>query len=48
VFAATGGDVSDVFVNGKHLVKDGVLTGVDLPELIQRVRKTAEKIAGKM
>jgi 5-methylthioadenosine/S-adenosylhomocysteine deaminase len=48
VFAATGGDVSDVFVNGKHLVKEGVLTGVDVPELIKRVRKTAEKIAEKM
>ncbi|MDR2718771.1 MAG: amidohydrolase family protein [Treponema sp.] len=44
VFSATGGDVSDVFVNGKRLVKDGVLTGVDVPALIGRVRQTAEKI----
>jgi 5-methylthioadenosine/S-adenosylhomocysteine deaminase len=48
VFSATGGDVSDVFVNGKRLVKDGVLSGVDLPALMQRVRQTAEKIAGKI
>jgi 5-methylthioadenosine/S-adenosylhomocysteine deaminase len=45
VFAATGADVSDVFVNGRQMVKDGVLTGVDIKELIQRVRQTAEKIA---
>jgi 5-methylthioadenosine/S-adenosylhomocysteine deaminase len=45
VFAATGADVSDVFVNGKHVVKKGVLIGVDIHELIHRVRQTAEKIA---
>jgi 5-methylthioadenosine/S-adenosylhomocysteine deaminase len=48
VFSATGGDVTDVFVNGKRLVKDGVLTNVDIPALIGRVRQTAEKIAAKL
>jgi 5-methylthioadenosine/S-adenosylhomocysteine deaminase len=48
VFSATGGDVSDVFVNGKRLVKDGVLSGVDVPALMRRVRQTAEKIACKI
>jgi 5-methylthioadenosine/S-adenosylhomocysteine deaminase len=45
VFSATGADVTDVFVNGKRLVKDGKLTGVDVKALIERVRKAAEKIA---
>jgi 5-methylthioadenosine/S-adenosylhomocysteine deaminase len=48
VFSATGGDVSDVFVNGKRLVKDGVLSGVDVPALMRRVRQTTEKIACKI
>ncbi|MCL2762871.1 MAG: amidohydrolase family protein [Treponema sp.] len=45
VFSATGADVTDVFINGKHLVKDGVLTTVDVAALMQRVRQTAERIA---
>jgi 5-methylthioadenosine/S-adenosylhomocysteine deaminase len=44
VFSATGADVTDVFVNGKRLVKDGALTGVDVKEIISRVRLAAEKI----
>jgi 5-methylthioadenosine/S-adenosylhomocysteine deaminase len=44
IFNATGADVTDVFVNGKRLVKDGVLTTVDVPALCARVRQTAEKI----
>ncbi|MDR0291098.1 MAG: amidohydrolase family protein [Treponema sp.] len=44
VFSATGGDVSDVFVNGKLVVKGGVLQGVDIDCLMKRVRQTAEKI----
>ncbi|MDR0495825.1 MAG: amidohydrolase family protein [Treponema sp.] len=47
VFSATGADVTDVFVNGKRLVRNGELTTVDLPTLIKRVRQTAEKIADK-
>ena len=48
IFSATGGDVSDVFVNGKRLVKDGVLSGVDVPALMRRVRQTADKIVYRM
>ena len=48
IFSATGGDVSDVLVNGKRLVKDGALTGVDVPAVIAKVRRTAEKIAAKI
>ena len=45
VFSAMGADVTDVFVNGKRLVKDGALTCVDVKALIDRVRQAAEKIA---
>jgi len=48
VYGATGGDVTDVFVNGKRLVKNGVLTGTDVSALIAKVRKTAEKIASEI
>jgi 5-methylthioadenosine/S-adenosylhomocysteine deaminase len=44
VFSATGADVTDVFINGKQLVKDGVLTNVDVPALSERVRQAAGKI----
>ena len=45
IFSATGADVSDVFVNGKRLVKDGKLTTIDIPALCARVRQTAQRIA---
>jgi len=48
IFCATGGDVSDVFVDGKRLVKDGVLLTIDVPALINRVRQTAEKITNNI
>jgi len=44
VFSATGADVTDVFVNGKRLVKDGALTGVDVKDIIRRVNLAAQKI----
>jgi 5-methylthioadenosine/S-adenosylhomocysteine deaminase len=45
VYCATGRDVTDVFVGGGHVVKDGALTTLNLPELIARVAAAAEKIA---
>jgi len=44
IFGATGADVTDVFVNGKRLVKDGKLAGVEVKAIIERVRQAAEKI----
>jgi 5-methylthioadenosine/S-adenosylhomocysteine deaminase len=44
VFNATGADVTDVFVNGKRLVKGGVLMTVEVPALCARVRQAGEKI----
>jgi 5-methylthioadenosine/S-adenosylhomocysteine deaminase len=44
IFSATGADVTDVFVNGKRLVKDGKLTGVDVKAIMERVKLAAEKI----
>ena len=48
IFNATGGDVTDVFVNGRRLVKDGVLTTIDVSALSARVRETAEKIVNNL
>ncbi|MDR2922201.1 MAG: amidohydrolase family protein [Treponema sp.] len=47
VFSATGADVTDVFVNGKRLVKDGALTDVDVPDIIARVKRAAEKLGSQ-
>jgi 5-methylthioadenosine/S-adenosylhomocysteine deaminase len=47
VFSATGADVTDVFVNGKRLVKDGELTSVDVKAIIERVKRAAGKIVSR-
>jgi len=47
VFSATGADVTDVFVNGKRLVKDGELTRVDVKAIIGRVKLAAGKIGSR-
>jgi 5-methylthioadenosine/S-adenosylhomocysteine deaminase len=48
VFSTTGAEVADVFVNGKQLVKNGVIEGVDVKAICARVREAAEKIAERM
>jgi len=48
VYNATGSDVTDVFVDGRQLVKNRILTGVDVPALMKIVRQAAEKIADKL
>jgi len=48
VYGATGADVTDVFVNGERLVKDGALQGVDVAALIARARRATEKIASEI
>jgi len=48
VHCATGRDVSDVFVNGKRIVKNGEPVSVDVPGLIARVRRIAGEIAGEI
>lgn len=45
VFCATGSDVSDVFVNGRRVVENGVLKTVDVPQIIRAVERASEKIA---
>lgn len=45
VYNATGRDVTDVFVNGKHLVKNRKLETVDVNYVIEKVQKACEKIA---
>jgi len=45
VFNATGSDVTDVFVGGRRVVENGVLQGIDLQYIMQRVQSTSERIA---
>ncbi|MDR3338312.1 MAG: amidohydrolase family protein [Treponema sp.] len=45
VFNATGGDVTDVFIGGKRIVKEGRLTTVDVSVITAKVQQAAEKIA---
>lgn len=45
VFNATGSDVTDVFIDGRRVVKDGSLQEVDLRRIMERVQGTSEKVA---
>ena len=45
VFSVTGRDVTDVFVRGRQVVRDGKLLTMDVRELSAKVRKTTERIA---
>lgn len=44
VFCATGADVSDVFVGGRHLVQDHKLPGVDLVKIQKNTMETSVKV----
>ena len=44
VYAAGGSDVRDVIVNGKTVVRNGLLQTIDLHEVMSRVRKIAQAI----
>lgn len=45
VFNATGRDVTDVFVDGKQVVKNGRLLTMDVNYVMDRVQEATEKIA---
>lgn len=45
VFNATGQDVTDVFIDGRQIVKDRWLITVDVNAVMDRVQEAAEKIA---
>jgi 5-methylthioadenosine/S-adenosylhomocysteine deaminase len=45
VYAVCGADVSDVLVDGKILVRDGVLESIDCEDLIKRVNMIHSEIA---
>lgn len=47
VFSANGNDVSDVLVNGNHVVRNGVLHTVDVARIMDSVQKANEKITRK-
>lgn len=40
-------DVRDLFVEGKQIVRDGVLTSVELPKLIEKQNRLAKKLSEK-
>lgn len=44
VYNATGSDVSDVIIEGRHLVKDGKLVTVDVNHLMEEIDKISERI----
>jgi 5-methylthioadenosine/S-adenosylhomocysteine deaminase len=46
VYSASGSDVRDVIVNGRVLMKDRALTGLDVEEVMAKVREISEKIRG--
>jgi 5-methylthioadenosine/S-adenosylhomocysteine deaminase len=44
VYSASGSDVKDVIVNGRVLMKDRALTGLDAEEVMAKVREISDKI----
>lgn len=48
IYNATGRDVTDVFVDGRHVVKNGVLQTINVNDVMKRVQKASEKIAGAL
>ena len=44
IYNATGRDVTDVFVDGRHVVADGVLQTIDVKDVMEKVQKVSEKI----
>jgi 5-methylthioadenosine/S-adenosylhomocysteine deaminase len=45
VYAASGGDVKDVMVNGKILMRDRRMTQVDTEEVMAKVREISKRIS---
>lgn len=45
IYNATGRDVTDVFVDGRHVVKNGELKTVDLNAIMNKVQSSSERIA---
>jgi 5-methylthioadenosine/S-adenosylhomocysteine deaminase len=48
VYSATGNSVSDVFVAGDCVVKEGKLTHVDEAEILERVRESVQRFGEKL
>jgi 5-methylthioadenosine/S-adenosylhomocysteine deaminase len=44
VFGATGRDVTDVFIDGRHIVQNKKLTTIDVDDVMHRVNVISEKI----
>ena len=45
IFNATGQDVTDVFVNGRHVVSNGKLLTMKTEKIMNKVKAASEKIA---
>ena len=45
IYNVTGQDVTDVFVDGRHVVEGRVLKTISATDLMDRVRKTSENLA---
>lgn len=48
IYNATGQDVTDVFVDGKHIVRDRQLTTIDVQGLTDQVQIASERIAERL
>ena len=48
VFGAGRSDITDVFVSGKHIVKNKKITGIDIEKIYDEVRELAPKIKASL
>ncbi|MGA1862692.1 amidohydrolase family protein [Deferribacter thermophilus] len=44
IYSAKSTDITDVFINGKHVLKDGVITTIDENEVIEKAKYWSNKI----
>jgi 5-methylthioadenosine/S-adenosylhomocysteine deaminase len=47
VFNSNGSDVTDVFVDGRHVMQDRQVTTVDVPSILQETQTRAERVWAK-
>ena len=48
VYSACKSDISDVFIGGKQVVNDGVISTLDIKDILEDVRKLSPKIAASL
>ncbi|BAI80691.1 N-ethylammeline chlorohydrolase [Deferribacter desulfuricans SSM1] len=44
IYSTKSSDITDVFINGKHILKDGIITTIDEEEILEKAKYWSNKI----